>query len=65
MHARRSEQTAGAEELLTVDEAARRLSLGRTATYRLVSTGELASRKIGRSRRVLAASVREYARRGS
>lgn len=63
MHARRAEASQGTEELLTVEEAARRLSLGRTAAYQLVAAGALASRKIGRSRRVLASSVRDYARR--
>ena len=49
--------------LLTVEEAARRLRIGRTTCYRLVATGELATITIGHLRRVpveaLAAFVRD------
>ena len=38
--------------LLTVEEAARRLGIGRTVAYGLVATGHLESVKIGRLRRV-------------
>lgn len=38
--------------LVTPEEAARRLSLGRTTVYGLIATGELASVTIGRCRRV-------------
>lgn len=38
--------------LLTVEEAARRLGIGRTIAYGLVATGHLESVKIGRLRRV-------------
>jgi excisionase family DNA binding protein len=47
--------------LLTVEEAAERLQIGRTVAWRLVSTGELQSVQIGRLRRVPAAAVAEYA----
>lgn len=46
--------------LVTVEEAARRLSIGRTATYMLVLKGELQSVKIGRTRRVVVASIDDY-----
>ncbi len=46
--------------LITVEEAARRLSIGRTATYMLVLKGELQSVKIGRTRRVVVASLTAY-----
>ena len=46
--------------LVTVEEAARRLSIGRTATYMLVLRGELESVKIGRTRRVVVASIDDY-----
>ena len=46
--------------LVTVEEAARRLSIGRTATYMLVLRGELQSVKIGRTRRVVVASIDDY-----
>ncbi|MBI1379011.1 MAG: helix-turn-helix domain-containing protein [Frankiales bacterium] len=49
--------------LLTVEEAARRLRIGRTTCYRLVATGQLATITIGHLRRVpvdaLAAFVRD------
>ena len=38
--------------LLTPVEAARRLSLARSTLYELVLTGQIASIKIGRSRRI-------------
>jgi excisionase family DNA binding protein len=46
--------------LLTVDEAARRLRLGRTLVYRLISSGELESVTVGRLRRVPAECLAEY-----
>ena len=46
--------------LVTVEEAARRLSIGRTATYMLVLRGELESVKIGRTRRVVVTSIDDY-----
>lgn len=46
--------------LVTVEEAARRLSIGRTATYMLVLKGELQSVKIGRTRRVVVTSITDY-----
>ena len=49
--------------LVTVEEAARRLSIGRTAAYMLVLRGELQSVKIGRTRRVVVASLEAYIRR--
>lgn len=51
------------EVLLTVDEAARRLALGRTAVYRLIMTGELVSIKVGGSRRVPAKALAEFVER--
>jgi excisionase family DNA binding protein len=46
--------------LLTVDEAAERLRLGRTFVYRLIMSGELESVKVGRLRRVPAECLPEY-----
>lgn len=51
---------SAAPVLVTVEEAARRLSIGRTATYMLVLRGELQSVKIGRTRRVVVASIDDY-----
>jgi excisionase family DNA binding protein len=39
--------------LITVDEAARRLSIGRSHIYQLMQRGRLRSVLIGRSRRIL------------
>jgi excisionase family DNA binding protein len=38
--------------LLTVEQAAERLGIGRTLTYALVSAGEIESVQIGRLRRI-------------
>jgi excisionase family DNA binding protein len=46
--------------LLTVDEAAERLRLGRTLVYRLISSGQLESVTVGRLRRVPAECLVEY-----
>jgi excisionase family DNA binding protein len=43
--------------LVTPEEAARRLSVGRTTVYELMSTGELQSVNIGRCRRVPVSSL--------
>lgn len=49
--------------LLTVEEAARRLKIGRTLCFRLIGTGELESVPIGRLRRVPTAAVDEFVAR--
>lgn len=49
--------------LLTVEEAARRLRIGRTLCFRLIGTGELESVPIGRLRRVPAVAIPEYVNR--
>jgi excisionase family DNA binding protein len=46
--------------LLTVEEAAERLRLGRTFVYRLIRSGELESVKVGRLRRVPAECIPQY-----
>ena len=46
--------------LLTVDEAGRRLSLGRTSVYALIRTGELPSVSVGRNRRIPATSLETF-----
>jgi excisionase family DNA binding protein len=46
--------------LLTVEEAAKRLRLSRTLVYRLISSGQLESVKVGRLRRVPAECLPEY-----
>ncbi|WP_327355021.1 excisionase family DNA-binding protein [Streptomyces sp. NBC_01304] len=49
--------------LLTVEEAARRLRIGRTLCYRLIGSGELESVPVGRLRRVPPEAVHEYVTR--
>ncbi|MFK0104769.1 MULTISPECIES: excisionase family DNA-binding protein [unclassified Streptomyces] len=49
--------------LLKVEEAARRLRVGRTTCYALIRTGELESVTVGTLRRVPAAAVPEYVTR--
>ncbi|MFD8279319.1 helix-turn-helix domain-containing protein [Streptomyces solisilvae] len=46
--------------LLTVEEAARRLRIGRTTCFALIRTGELESIDIGRLRRVPADALAAY-----
>jgi excisionase family DNA binding protein len=49
--------------LVSVDEAAAMLSLGRTLVWELVRKKELRSVKVGRTRRILVSSVHEYVER--
>lgn len=50
----------GAPLLLTLEQAAKTLSVGRTTIYSLLAAGVLASVQIGRCRRIPYASVRSY-----
>jgi excisionase family DNA binding protein len=47
-----SSTASGQAVLLTVEEAAERLRIGRTSMYRLVSTGAVETVTVGRLRRV-------------
>ncbi len=49
--------------LVTVEEAAAMLSLGRTLAWKLVRKNELRSIKVGNTRRVVVASLHEYVQR--
>lgn len=49
--------------LLTVDEAAHRLGIGRSHAYIFVMRGQLESVKIGKSRRVPAAALDDFVAR--
>ncbi|MEV0962528.1 helix-turn-helix domain-containing protein [Streptomyces griseoruber] len=49
--------------LLTVEEAARRLQIGRTLCYRFITSGELESITVGHLRRVPADAVPEFVTR--
>ena len=46
--------------LLTVEEAARRLRIGRTTCFRLVLSGEIESVTVGRLRRIPADALPAY-----
>ncbi len=50
-------------ELLTVEEAAERLRIGRTSMYRLISTGAVETVQVGRLRRVPPECLAEYVAR--
>jgi excisionase family DNA binding protein len=49
--------------LLRVEEAAEMLGIGRCRVFALINSGELASVKIGASRRIPEQAVREYVAR--
>lgn len=49
--------------LLRVEEAAEMLGIGRCRVFTLINSGELASVKIGASRRIPEQAVREYVAR--
>ncbi|WP_433299032.1 helix-turn-helix domain-containing protein [Actinoplanes sp. CA-030573] len=49
--------------VLTIEQAARRLGIGRTLTYALVTSGEIESVTIGRLRRIPAECLTEYINR--
>lgn len=49
--------------LMTVEEAAKALSVGRTQMFKLIADGSIQSVQIGRSRRVSVDAIREYARK--
>ncbi|MDT0422633.1 MULTISPECIES: helix-turn-helix domain-containing protein [Streptomyces] len=57
------EDVDGTLVLLTVEEAARRLGVGRTTCYALIRAGELESVTIGALRRVPAEALPEYVAR--
>lgn len=52
--------TAETRVVLTVEEAAQRLSIGRTTMYALVKTGQVRTVTIGRLRRLPAQCLDEY-----
>lgn len=53
---------ATAEHLLSVDQAAARLGIGRSALYAEIASGRLRSVKVGRRRLVPASAIAERAR---
>jgi len=57
------EPSNSAKVLLTVEEAAERLRVGRTKVYALIRSGEIPSVQIGRLRRIHVDALNEYAER--
>jgi excisionase family DNA binding protein len=55
-----SDEVPSVKLLLTISEAAAAMSVGKTLLYELLLRKEIVSIKIGRSRRVLVASLRDY-----
>jgi len=51
------------ERLLTIEQAAERLQVGRTFAYSLIAKGELPSLKLGRARRVSTQAIDQYVER--
>ena len=51
------------KQLLTIDETAEVLSLGKTKVYEHIANNDLASVKIGKARRVIAKSIDEFIER--
>lgn len=49
-----------ADTLLTVNQVADRLAIGRTMLYQLIASDELRSVKIGRARRIPESAVNEW-----
>lgn len=54
---------AGPDRLLSVDEAARHLGIGRSALYGELAAGRLRSLKVGRRRLVPSGAIAEYVSR--
>lgn len=48
------------EALLTVDQAAKQLTISRATAYKMVDTGEILTIKIGRLRRVPQSSIDQF-----
>lgn len=59
-HVDTAEITAEMKLLVTVEEAAAMLSLGRTLAWKLVRKNELRSIKVGNTRRVVVSSLHEW-----
>jgi len=48
------------KQLLTIEETAEILSLGKTKIYEFINTNQLKAVKIGKSRRVVARSIEDF-----
>jgi excisionase family DNA binding protein len=58
-----TQEAAPVKVLLTIDEAAQALSIGRTLLYQLLMRQQIASIKVGRVRRVPIAAIDNYINR--
>lgn len=58
-----TDQTTTPRLMLTAEQAAEALGIGRTTMFALIKSGEIQSVRIGRLRRVPAAAVGAYAAR--
>ncbi|MCC8247410.1 helix-turn-helix domain-containing protein [Saccharothrix luteola] len=58
-----TQPTTPARHLLSVEDAARALSIGRTTMFNLIKTGEIASVQIGRLRRIPTTALTDYTTR--
>lgn len=57
----KSQEATADQVLLTVEQAAKRLALGRTTLYALIRQGDLRSVHVGRSVRIRAADLAAFA----
>jgi excisionase family DNA binding protein len=57
------QEAAPVKVLLTIDETAQALSIGRTLLYELLMRQQIASIKVGRVRRVPMAAIDDYVHR--
>jgi excisionase family DNA binding protein len=60
---RRERMTIAPRGLLTVEQAAERLSIGRTSMFALLKAGDIESVKVGRLRRIPADALDRYVSR--
>ncbi|QQQ76656.1 helix-turn-helix domain-containing protein [Saccharothrix sp. 6-C] len=58
-----TDPTNQARHLLSVEDAARALSIGRTTMFNLIKTGAIASVQIGRLRRIPLTAIAEFTAR--
>jgi len=60
LRAEAAEAQAGPDRLLSIDEAAQALGVGRSRLYDEIATGRLRSVKVGRRRLVPSGAIRAY-----
>lgn len=63
MTTRRDHTLSSPRILLSVEQAAEQLTIGRTRVYELIRTGEIESVQIGRLRRIPAVALDNYVHR--